>query len=154
MWQYGVIAAIVLVLSACGRESDGGSGADAPPAMPEMTFSATEYGDDLEVVMETTVVIATDGSWERTGTVSDSGALTEEQVRRIAELVDAPDFPQDPDNDMAGTTEVPDFLWSLSTGDDRVSNGNGGFVGSDSAVEIAGIIMEAADAGRTLEREG
>ncbi|WP_205328588.1 hypothetical protein [Glycomyces sp. YM15] len=117
--------------------------------MPEMRFTATEYDDDLDVIMEATVEIASDGSWQRTGTETASGVLTEEQVERIDELVDAPDFPVDPDNDMAAATVVPKYLWSLTTGDDHVSNGNGGFVGSDSASAIAGIIIEAADVGPT-----
>jgi hypothetical protein len=39
----------------------------------------------------------------------------------------------------------------LTTGDDQVSNGNGGFVGSDPAGEIAGIIIEATGVGPTEE---
>ncbi|SDE15752.1 hypothetical protein [Glycomyces harbinensis] len=153
MLKFSLLAATVLLLSACGQQPDESAAADSPPTMPEMTLSVTEYDDGLEVVMEATVEVASDGSWQRTGTETDAGVLTEEQVRRIDELVDAPDFPVDPDNDMAGTTVVPDYLWSLTTGDDQVSNGNGGFVGSDPAGEIAGIIIEAADVGPTLEDE-
>lgn len=149
MSKFTILIAAVILLSGCGQQPDEGSGADTPPTMPEMTFTATEYDDDLDVIMEATVEIASDGSWRRTGTETDAGALTEEQVERIAELVDAPDFPEDPDNDMVGTTVVPKYHWSLTTGDDQVSNGNGGFVGSDPAGEIAGIIIEAAAVGPT-----
>lgn len=146
-----ILAAAVLALSACGQEPDGGSGAGMPPTMPEITFTATEYDDDLDVIMEATVVIAADGSWERTGTETDSGALTEEQVTRIDDLADSPDFPEDAENDTVGTTVVPDYVWSLTAGDDQVSNANGGFVASDPAREIAGIVMEATGVGPTEE---
>jgi hypothetical protein len=151
MWKFTLLAAAVLLLSGCGQQSDGSSAAEPPATMPEMTFTAAEYNDDLDVIMEATVVVASDGSWERTGTETASGALTEEQVRRIDELAAAPDFPEDPDNDTVGTTVVPKYHWSLTTGDDQVSNGNGGFVGSDPAGEIAGIIIEAAGVGHTEE---
>jgi ABC-type glycerol-3-phosphate transport system substrate-binding protein len=102
-----ILAAAVLALSACGQEPEGGSGAGTPPTMPEITFTATEYNDDLEVIMEATVVIAADGSWERTGTETDSGVLTTEQVERIDDLADAPDFPEDAENDMVGRPWCP-----------------------------------------------
>jgi hypothetical protein len=164
-----VLVLAVLALSACAQEtsngpgsngngyssgSGGGTSASTMPevsTMPEMTFSVTERDGASGVVMEATVEFASDGSWERTGTESGSGKLTDEEVARIDELVRAPDFPTDPDNDLGCTTEEPPYLWSLTVGDDRVSNGNGGCVFSGSAVEIYKIISGAADVGPTLE---
>ncbi|MDA1360971.1 hypothetical protein O1R50_15175 [Glycomyces luteolus] len=53
MLRLTVLAAAVLLLSGCGQQPDEGSGAGTPPTMPEMTFSATEYNDDLHVVEAT-----------------------------------------------------------------------------------------------------
>ncbi|MFC3492644.1 hypothetical protein [Glycomyces rhizosphaerae] len=153
MWKYSITAVFIVALSACGQGSAEDSGGGAPPTMPELTFSVTEKDDQNEVVMEATVEIAADGSWQRTGTESGSGSLTEEQIAEIDELANASDFPRGPDDGMVCTTEVPPYFWSLTVGEDSVSNGNGGCVDSDSAVEIVGIIQEAADVGATLETD-
>lgn len=152
MWKYGIIALAVLTLTACGGQTADDSGGDGAPTMPALTFSVVERDDDDNVVMEATVEIAADGSWQRTGTQTASGSLSDEQIARIGELVGAPDFPTDPENELICTTVIPSYNWSLKTGQDSVSNGNGGCVSSDSAVEIVGIIKEATDVGPTLEK--
>jgi hypothetical protein len=137
-----------LALSACGR-SNGEAADDGAATMPELSFSVTENDDELDVVMEANVEFAADGSWERTGTDPGSGQLTVDEVERIAELVEAPDFPTDPDYDTICPAVMPNYTWILSTEDEQVSNGNGGCVSSDSAAEIVEIIQEAADVGPT-----
>lgn len=151
MWKYSIIAAAVLALSACGQQSAESADDETPPSMPEVTFAVTETDADLEVVMEATVEVAPDGSWERTGTEAGSGTLTDEEVERIGELVEAADFPEDPDDDAVCTAVMPPYAWTLTAGEDTVSNGNGGCVSSDSAAEIAAIIQEAAEVGPTQE---
>lgn len=151
-----VLAAVLVALTACGQSEDGGSGQDprgggAPPTMPETIFSVTEKEEgELEVVFEATVTIEADGSWERTGDGPDSGTLTAEQVARIDELSQAPDFPVDPDNDLMCPAVEPTYYWALTVGEEKVTNGNGGCAFSDPAVEIVDIIQEAADMGPTL----
>lgn len=165
-----ILAAAVIALSACSQESNpepdqetgqdssqepdqepsDDTGGGTPPTMPEVTLSVSETDGELEVVFEATVEIETDGAWERTGDGPDSGELTEDEIVRIAELVQAPDFPQDPDNDVACPEVVPDYYWSLDVGEDKVTNGSGGCSFSGSADEIVGIIQEAADVGPTL----
>lgn len=151
MKRHMILPIAFLALSACARPSGEAADDDPGPAtMPEMTFSVTENDDEREVVMEATVAFAADGSWERTGTEPGSGTLTGDEVERIAELVEAPDFPTDPDDGTMCATVVPDYAWVLSVGDEKVSNGNGGCAFSDSAVEIVDIVQEAADVGPTL----
>jgi hypothetical protein len=143
-----ILPLALLALSACGR-SNGEAADDGAVTMPELSFSVTENDDELDVVMEANVVFEADGSWERTGTDPGSGQLTVDEVERIAELVEAPDFPTDPDYDTICPAVMPNYTWILSTGDEQVSNGNGGCVSSDSAAEIVEIIQEAADVGPT-----
>ncbi|WP_199043481.1 hypothetical protein [Glycomyces salinus] len=166
-----ILAAAVFALTACGQAEDGGgssqdpsdgsgggssqdpsngSGSDAPPTMPEASFSVTETDDELEVVFEATVEIESDGSWERTGDGPDSGSLTAEQVARIDELSQDPDFPEDLDNDLMCTAVEPSYGWALTVGEDTVTNAQGGCAFSEPAVEIVDIIQEAADVGPTL----
>jgi hypothetical protein len=138
-----------LALSACGLQNGEAADDSGAATMPELSFSVTEIDDELEVVMEAKVAFATDGSWERTGSEPGSGKLSADEVERIAELVEAPDFPTDPDYDTMCAAVMPNYSWILSTGDEQVSNGNGGCVSSDSAAEIVEIIQEATDVGPT-----
>ncbi|WP_030144354.1 hypothetical protein [Glycomyces sp. NRRL B-16210] len=151
MWRYSIIAAALLALSACGQQADESADAEDPPSMPEVIFTVSERGEDDAIVMEAIVNIAPDGTWERTGTEPGSGALTDEEVARIGELVEEPDFPEDPENERVCTTAIPAYSWSLVAGDEWLTNGNGGCVFSDSGAEIVAIIQEAADVGPTLE---
>jgi hypothetical protein len=150
MKRYMILPIAFLALSACGRP--GGEAADedpGPATMPELSFSVTENDDELEVVMEANVAFAADGSWERTGSEPGSGKLTVDEVERIAELAEAPDFPTDPDDDTICPAVMPNYAWVLTIGDEQVSNGNGGCVSSDSAAEIVEIVQQAADVGPT-----
>ncbi|THV30020.1 hypothetical protein [Glycomyces paridis] len=152
MWRTSIIAAGVLALTACAQPGESADEA-APPSMPLVTFSVTETDENLNVVMEATVAFAPDGTWHRTGTETASGALTEDQVAEIAELVEAEDFPVDPEDDTVCPAVMPDYAWSLTAGDDKASNGNGGCASSDSAVAIVEIIQDAADVGPTLPQD-
>lgn len=153
MKRFSILIVTAFALTACGQAGGTDDAAEAEPSatMPPVVYTVSETDSDNEVVMEATVEISEDGSWESSGTAAAFGELANEQITRIAELAEADDFPEDPDNTMACPTVEPPYWWSLSVGEERVSNGNGGCVSSESAVEIAEIIQEAADVGPTLE---
>ncbi len=151
-----VVAVAAFALTACGQASPTGEDvaepvSDEPVMMPAVIYTVSETDSDGNMVMEAVVKVAEDGTWDRSGDVTATGQLADDQVLRIAELVEAEDFPHDHENELVCATVLPPYVWSLEVGVDVVSNANDGCVNSEPAQEIVEIIQDVADVGPTLE---
>ena len=151
-----VVAVAAFALTACGQASPTGEDvaepvSDEPVMMPAIIYTVSETDSDGNMVMEAVVKVAEDGTWDRSGDVTATGQLADDQVLRIAELVEAEDFPHDHENELVCATVLPPYVWSLEVGVDVVSNANDGCVNSEPAQEIVEIIQDVADVGPTLE---